>query len=152
MWYATNISSGSTRVSVTLSGNSSGGLSLGQFRGISTANALKATGSSAMTANSTVFGASQIAVGVDEVAVSFARLTYSTIGLITNRGGMTTWISTASLPRTHGMYVINGASPSTASGEFQTSSRGRGVGVIAAFSDTAVVGGGDAYGYLMGVW
>src|SRR3990167_1827510 len=53
LWYALNCSSASTRVSITLSGNSSGSLGLGQFRGVSTANALLETGSSAITANST---------------------------------------------------------------------------------------------------
>lgn len=151
LWYCTNLSSLSTRVSVTLSGASSGGLALAQFRGLSTANALSAVGSSAQVANSTLFGASQITVPPNGVAVSFGRLQYSTLGTITNNGGMTTWISTSGLVRSHGMYLIDGGAGSTAQGQFQTSSRGLGAGVIAAFSDTAVAGGGVFQFCLMGV-
>jgi hypothetical protein len=151
LWYATNLSSNSTRVSVTLSGASSGGLALGQFDGVSTANALAAVGSSAQIANSTTFGASQITVPADGVAVSFGRLQYSTLGTITNNGGMTTWISTASMVRSHGMYLLPGGAASTAQGQFTCSSRGLGAAVIAAFSDTVVAGGGAFQFCLMGV-
>jgi hypothetical protein len=137
LWYATNISSASTRVSVTLSGNSSGSLGIGQFDGISTGGALDLTGSSAITANSTSHGASQITPSTTNmVVVSFARLTASTLGTITNLGGMTTWISTASAVRTHGMYIIQ-TTASTATGSFTTSSNAQHAAVIAAFSDTA---------------
>lgn len=152
LWYATNLSSLSTRISATLSGNSSGTLGLGQFRGISTANALSVTGSSAQNGNSTVWGASEITPLTDnQLVVSFGYLTFSTLGTITNLSGMTTWISTASIPRSHGMYEIQTVA-STQSASWKTSSRGSGACVSAAFSDTAVLGGGRLRGLrLLGV-
>lgn len=141
LWYATNTSSNSTRISITLSGNSSGTIGLGQWRGISTANALSVTGSSAQNGNSTLFGASVITPPTaNQLVVSFGMLTFSSLGTITNLSGMTTWISTSSIPRSHGMYEIQGAA-STQGADWKTSSRGLGANVIAAFSDTAVMGG-----------
>jgi hypothetical protein len=145
LWYCTNISSASTRVSVTLSGNSSGSLALGQWTGISTNNALLQTGSSAITANSTNHGASEITPSTtNSLVVSFCRLNASTLGAITNLGGMTSWTSTSAtgVVRTHGMYIIQGAA-STATGSFQTSSLALHAAVIAAFSDTAAPVGGQ---------
>lgn len=154
LWYATNISSASTRISVTLSGASSGSLGCAQFGGISTGTALDVTGSSAITANSSEHGASEITpTAANMVAVSFARLTASTLGTITNLGGMTTWLSTAAAVRTHGMYLIQGAA-STVTGSFRTSSGAQHAAVIAAFSDTFVapVGGGSVFAFgLMGI-
>lgn len=143
IWYTTNLSSASTRISITLSGASSGSLGLAQFDGISTGNPLAGTASSGVTGNSTTFRGGDLTPERDNcVAVSFERLTFSTIGTITNLGGMTTWISTGvgggTIPRTHGMYLIQGAA-STVTGSFTTSSRGMGAGVIAAFSDTTPV-------------
>lgn len=143
MWYATNISSASTRISVTLSGNSTGTIGLLQARGISTGSPLSGTASSNVTANSTVWSAGEFTpTRANCIAVSYELLSFSTAGTITNQGGMTTWVSTTSTgaPRTHGMYIIQGAA-STVSGSFTTSSRGFGSGVIAAFSDTSVLGG-----------
>lgn len=143
LWYATNYSSASTRVSLDVSGGSSGGLALLQVRGISTANALCGTASSNVTANSTIFAGGEFTPTLaNTLIVSFERLSYSTAGTITNQGGMTTWVSTTSTGalRTHGMYLSMGAA-STVSGTFTTSSRGFGSGVIAAFADTVVLGG-----------
>lgn len=149
LWYATNLSSLSTRISATLSGNSSGTLGLGQFRGISTANALSVTGSSAQNGNSTVFGASDLTPPTaNQVVVSFGYLTYSTLGTITNLSGMTTWISTNTIPRSHGMYQIQVAASSQGS-DWKTSSRGFGATVSAAFSDTAVLGGARRRGRML---
>lgn len=154
LWYATNISSLSTRISVTLSGASSGSIGVGQFDGVSTQNALLQTGSSAITANSTSHGASEITPSQNNaLVVSFARLTASSIGTVTNLGGMTTWLSTAAAVRTHGMYIIQGAA-STCTGSFTTSSNAQHASVIAAFSDTnTVLGGRRRTGaMLLGVW
>ena len=135
LWYATNQSSASTRVFVGLSGASSGGLAIGQFTGISTANALGPTGSSAIGANSTSHGASQITSS--GIAISFSRLTASTIGTVTVLGGMSQWVTTAALLRTVGLY-LNNANESTVTGSYTTSSRAMHASVIAAFFDTAV--------------
>jgi hypothetical protein len=139
LWYTTNLSSASTRIFVTLSGASSGSLGVGQFDGISTANALLQTGSSAITSNSTLHGASEITPSQSSaVVVSFARMTASTIGTVNNLGGMTTWLSTAQAVRTHGMYIIQ-TTASTCTGSFRTSSNCQHAAVIAAFSDTVTV-------------
>lgn len=139
LWYCSNLSSLSTRISVTLSGTSSGSIGVGQFRGVSTGSPLLQTGSSAITANSTSHGASQITPSeANALVVSFARMTASTLGTITNLGGMTTWLSTAQAVRTHGMYIIQGAA-STATGSYTTSSNCQHASVIAAFSDTVTV-------------
>ena len=141
LWYALNWSSGSTRISVTLSANSSGSMGIGQFDGVSTANALLVTGSSAITSFSTSHGASEITPSeANALIVSFARLTASSVGTVTNLGGMTTWLSSGQAARVHGMYEIQGAA-STVTGSFMASSRCLHASVIAAFSDTAVVGG-----------
>jgi len=144
LWYASNISSASTRVSVTLSGASSGSLALGQWTGLSTKNALLETGSSAITANSTSHSAAQILPSTTNgLVVSFCRLNASTLGTITNLGGMTAWTSTSAtgVVRTHGLYIIQSAA-STATGSFTTSSNAQHSAVIAAFSDTAAPRGG----------
>ena len=152
LWYATNCSSASTRVSITLSGASSGSLGLGQFRGVSTANALLETGSSAITANSTSHGASQITPSeANTLVLSFARLTASSVGSVTNLGGMTTWLSSGQAVRCHGMYIIQGAA-STCTGSFTTSSNAMHASVIASFSDTRAVQPFTAPAPIMLMW
>lgn len=151
LWYCSNLSSASTRISVTLSGNSSGTIGLLQARGISTGSPLSGTSSSNVTANSTIFAAGEFTpTRPDCLVVSYELLSFSTAGTITNQGGMTTWVSTTSTgaPRTHGMYIIQSGAGSTVSGTFTTSSRGFGTGVIAAFSDTSVFGGSRRRGRL----
>lgn len=139
LWYATAVSSNSTRISITLSATSSGAIGVGQFDGISTANALTVTGSSAITANSTTHSVVEITpTTANQLVVSLHRLNASTVGTATNLGGMTTWLSTTAVERTHGMYIIQGAA-STCTGTFTASSRCMHVGVIAAFSDTTAV-------------
>jgi hypothetical protein len=137
LWYAMNISSLSTRISLTLTAASSGSVAVGQFRGVSTRLALDRTASSAIAANSTSHGAAEITPSAaNMVVVSYARMNASTIGTVTNLGGMTTWASTAAAVRQHGMYIIQGAA-STCTGSFTTSSQCLHASVIAAFSDTA---------------
>ncbi len=153
LWWASAISSASTRISVTLSGASSGSLGMGQFQQVSTANAVGVTGSSAITANSTSHGASQITPTLaNSLIVSYARMTASTVGTFTNLGGMTTWLSTVAANRSYGMYLIQGAA-STVTGSFTTSSNAQHASVIAAFGDTVTppVGGGASFAFcLMG--
>ena len=144
LWYASNISSASTRVSITLSAGSSGGIALGQWSGMSTNNALLNTGSSAITANSTSHSASEITPSsANALVVSFARLTASSIGNVSILGGMTSWCSTAQelSSRSVGLYIIQGAG-STATGSFTTSSNAQHAAVIAAFSDTQAASAG----------
>lgn len=140
LWYANGFSTASTRVSVTLSGNDSGALAYGEFVGISTGTPLGPTGSSAITANSTSHSVSEITPTSSNVVISFARLTASTIGTITNNANYNTWISTNTIARTFGAYWIQ-STASTATGPFTTSSNCQHAAVIAAFYDTVVVGG-----------
>lgn len=153
IWYATNCSSLSTRISVTLSGASSGSIAVGQFSGISTANALLNTVSSNGTANSTTHSAAEFTPSQSSaVVVSYARLTASSIGTVTAQGGMTIWASTAAAVRQVGMYIIQAAA-STVSGSFTTSSNCIHAAVMAAFSDTNVIVpslGGPSLGMTMG--
>lgn len=138
LWFTNNISTGVSRVQIGLSGASSGAIGLGHWTGFSTNRAfLGVTGSSALGSNSTSHSASEVAVSSNSLAVSFARLKASSIGTITNLGGMTSWISTNVAVRLHGMYIINGANPSTATGSFTTSSNTDHAAVIAVFSDTS---------------
>lgn len=139
LWYCMNGSSLSTRISVTLSTTSSGAIGFGQWNGVSTANALGVINSSAVQSNSTSHGAAEITPITDnQVVISAARLNASTIGTITNLGGMTTWLSTANFARMHCMYIIQ-TTASTCTGSFTTSSNCQHCACIAAFSDTFVV-------------
>lgn len=153
LWYATGWSSLSTRISITLSGNSSGSIGAGHFTGISTGMPLGPTGSSAITANSTSHGASEVLpIGGSALAVSYARLNASTIGTITNLGGMSNWVTTnaSGAVRSHGMY-LSMITPSTVTGSFTTSSNAMHAEVIAIFYDTVITGGGTWTLCLMGV-
>ena len=149
LWYAPNISSASTRVSVTLSGNSSGSMAVGQWNGVSTGTALDVTGSSAITANSTVHGASEITpVNANSLVVMFSRAHASTMSPTALDGGQSAWVTTGGAVRTIGGYIIQTVA-STATGQWRTNTAGTSGGVqhaevIAAFNDTAtpVVAGG----------
>jgi hypothetical protein len=143
IWYATNVSNTSTRVSVTLSANSSGGLASAQFSGFSTNRALGPTGSTASATLSTVYNVATITPGTSGVAVMFARLNVSTIGTLTVGGGQTAWISTNTCAHTFGQYIIQTAADST-NGAFTTSSRALHAGAIAYFYDTNTLPVGGA--------
>ena len=159
LWYTRNISSASTRVSVTLSGSASGSIAVGQFTHLSTANTLDVVGERTSTAaNSSLYGSSQVTpTSTDGLIVSFTRLTASTIGTITNLSTMTTWVSTQStgVVRTHGMYGYTVDAASTWTGSFKSSSKAVHASVIAVFNDTfvaAVGGGGFQWAFsMMGV-
>lgn len=149
LWYVANISSLSTRISVTLSGTSSGAMAVGQFTGVSTANALGVTGSSAVTANSSVHSASEITpTAANSLVVMFSRVTASTLAPTAFDDSFLPWTSTGFFGRTVGLYKIQGAA-STATGQWR-SGAGASTGlvmhsaVIAAFGDTVTppVGGG----------
>jgi len=157
LWYATNISSGSTRIDITLSGNSSGSIAFSQFRGVSTANALLNTAAHAITGNSTRHSAAPTDITPTEssaLVVAFHRTNASTMVPISVLGGMSVWASTQSTGavRTVGLYEIQTAA-STVSGTWLTAaatSTGTCMhaAVIAAFSDTAAPpppGGGGTY-------
>jgi hypothetical protein len=141
LWFTNGISTLSTRVSITLSGASSGSIAIGHWTGLSTNGAFRGvTGSSAINSGSTSHSASEVAVSSNGLAVSFCRMTASTIGTISTLGGMVPWISTNVAARTFGMYLINGANASTATGSFTTSSNCQHAAVIAVFSDTSAGG------------
>ena len=160
LWYVSAISSASTRVSVTLSGNSSGSLAVGQWSGVSTGNPVHMTGSTAITANSTVHRAAEITpTSNGTLIVAFHRANVSTISPTAVDNSFSQWVTTGGAVRTMGLYAIQGTA-STASGQWRTNAAGTSggcqhSGVIASFSDTAdavVAGGGyvDAFN-LMGV-
>lgn len=150
LWYASNISSASTRVSVTLSGTSSGSMAVGQWTGVSTGTPLLETGSSANAANSSVHSASQITPSsANALVVAFSRVTASTIVPTALDGGMSAWVSTLAAVRTVGSYIIQTV-PSTATGQWRTAAAtSTGLcmhaAVIAAFSDTATAPVGGFY-------
>lgn len=144
LWYATNISSASTRISVTNSGNSSGSLAVAQFTGISTANALLESTWFGSTALSTVFVCPEFTPSsANAVVIMFARSNVSTMSPVAFDGGQTAWTSTGNAVRQVGGYVIQGAA-STFTGQWRSgagTSTGRcQVGMVtAAFSDTQFV-------------
>lgn len=146
IWYCQGYSTASTRISMTLSGLSSGVIALMHATGISTGTPVDVTGSSGIAVVSTNHSANKITPSSNfALLVSFAHMAASTIGTINIVSpGMTTWLSTTSTgaPRTFGMYVINGNNKSTASGAFRTSSGTNHASVIVAFNDTNAIGGG----------
>lgn len=159
LWYVTNISSASTRISVTLSGNSSGSMAVGQWTGVSTANALDLTNTNIDAANSTVHTCGEITpTTAGAVVVSFSRTNVSTISPTGLDGSILAWCSTGQAVRTVGNYIIQGAA-STATGQWRTNAAGTSggclhSGVIAAFGDTgtAPIFGGSCESFaLMGV-
>lgn len=148
LWYCNGISTSSTRISVTLSGASSGSLALLHATGLSTNSPLGLTGSSAITANSTSHGASSVTpTSSNGLLVTFFRLTASTLGTITGNASMTdVWVTTnaAGAPRTYGQFWLQ--SDATGSeGAFTTSSNAMHAGVIAWFADTVVSAGGAVF-------
>ena len=139
LWYVSGISSLSTRISITLSGASSGSIGVAHFTGISTANALLQTNSSAITANSTSHGAASVTPSQSSaVLVGFGRVTASSIGTITGDAAFTTWISTNTAVRTFGQYEIQAAATAR-TWSWTTSSNCQHATVLAAFSDTNTV-------------
>lgn len=133
LWYASSVSGSCTRVSVTLSGASSGGLSVGQFRNIT---GLDVTASSNITANSTIHSAAELTPSAaNALVVSYGRMTASTIGTITPAANYTAWATTnaAGTPRTVGLYWIQAAA-STATGAWNTSSNCQHSAALAAFT------------------
>lgn len=148
IWYATNISSASTGISVLWSAASSGNLGIGQFDGVSTANALDVTGSSAITANSTSHSAQTVTPSTANcLVVTCARVTASTISPIRSGANYTAFISTGVQPRTHCMYWIQGT-PTATDGPWTNGGATTSTGTtmhaeaIAVFFDTAAGGGG----------
>jgi hypothetical protein len=139
LWYAVNVAATSTRVSVTLSGSDSGSIASACFTGFSTGNPLAATNSSAITANSTLHGAAKVTPLTTGVAIAFSRLTASSLGTVTTGASYTPWISTNTCVRTFGQYWIQ-TTPSTTSGNYNTSSNAQHASVIAYFNDTTPVG------------
>ena len=141
LWYATNISSASTRISVTLSGNSSGSMGVGQWNGISTGTPLLSTAYGAITANSTVHSFTESTPSSDgALVVGFYRCHASTMSPTVCDGGFSQWITTGAAVRTMGLYTIQGAK-STVTAPWRTNAGSSGgvqhSGVFVAFSDTA---------------
>lgn len=148
IWYANGITAGTTRISVTLSGNSSGSMGILHVTGMSTNTPLDLTGSSASAAVSSNHGASEITpTTANSLVVSYGYMSQTTGGAIVSLGGMSPWVSTNSLgaPKTHAMFLIQGAA-STVSGSWRTSSLVNHAAVVAAFNDTNAIGGGGGGG------
>lgn len=144
LWYATNISSASTRVEITLSGGSSGNVAILQADGVSTANALGITGSSANEDLSTIHTVVNITASADNsLLVALYGNHDDTNAPLVADGGASSWVA-ISPQRTVGLYLIQGAA-STFSGTWRTdaaTSTGgvRHASVIAEFLDTGVGG------------
>lgn len=147
LWFGLNAAATSTRVSITLSGASSGAAGVCQFTGLSTANALDVVGSSASgaTSNSNTHAGSLITPRSLGVVVSFARMLQSTLGSFTTSANYTAWVTTAAAVRTFGQYWIQGALTAT-DGLFTTSSKVGHAVVLANFADTVAVGKGKTWG------
>lgn len=136
IWYALNASSNSTRISITFSGTSSGSVAVSQWPGVSTANALIGSGSTAIVANSTTHDAVEVLpVQSSAAVITYARMNASTIGTVTAGASMTAWTSTNAAVRQFGQYWIQGAA-STTRGRFTTSSNCQHSAVIIVLSDT----------------
>ncbi len=158
LWYATGISSLSTRVSITLSGNSSGSIGLGQFSGVSTNNALLASTYGAITANSTVHSLPQMTPSSNNaLAVAYYRTHDDTMSPTAWDGSFIQWVSTGGAIRSLGGYIIQVAA-ATVTAQWRTNAAGTsgGVqhsGVMAIFSDTQAApppfaGGVDCFSML----
>lgn len=150
LWYCNQISSASTRISVTLSANASGSMGVAHFTGLSTGSPHDSTAStgSFATGLSTVHTAGQVTPGASNaLVIMFSRSVNSTISPAAFDGGMTAWISTGTAVRTHGSYIIQGASASTCTGQWRTNAATSTGGtlhaaVIATFLDTRASAGG----------
>lgn len=149
LWYCNGISSASTRISVTLSGNASGSMGIAHFTGLSTGDPHDSTASTGnfATGLSTVHTAGQVTPGSSNaLVVMFSRSINSTISPAAFDGGMTAWISTNNAVRTHGSFIFLPVA-STVSGQWRTNAAGTSGGTIhaaamATFLDSRVVGGG----------
>lgn len=140
IWWANNLSTTGNRVELSLSGASSGSIALVNFLGISTANGVVTSGSSAINVVSSVHGASQVNVPDNGMAVAYARLTASTIGTLSTLDGSFAFESTAAggSPRQFAVTKTF-TTGSTYSGGFLTSSRCNHAMALAVFSDTVTV-------------
>ena len=105
IWYSLSISSLSTRISVTLSATSSGGIGAAQFTGLSSANALKETASSASITTSSRHSAANITPSTTGLLFVFARLN-ATQGAGSPTSNYIEWVDTNVIDRCYGMYQI----------------------------------------------
>ena len=152
LWYATGISSASTRISITNSATSSGSLAVGHWTNVSTANAVLQTGSSETSVASTVHAVGQLTPSENNaLVVMFSQVAPSTtIAPVAFDGGMSVWATTNAARAAVGSYIIQ-VGASTVTGQWRTNA-GVSTGavqsaqVLAAFSDTgtAPAGGGVA--------
>ena len=139
LWYARKASL-STRISVSLSANSSGTLGLGVVQRLGFPHA---TTSSAATAVSSVHSAASLTPTVaPTIFFTAARLLQSTVGGSSTPATWSVFMSTAVNIRTVGYYKIQTAS-SAETGTWNTSSRAGHVVAMAAFAEySSLVGGG----------
>jgi hypothetical protein len=144
LWYATNVSSASTRIFLTISGASSGIVAILQADGVSTANALGVTGSSANEDLSTVHDVFDITpTAANSLVVSVYSNHDDTVAPVVSDGGQSSWVAITP-QRMVAQYLVQGAA-STYSGTWRTdaaTSTGgvRHAAVIAAFNDTFTAG------------
>lgn len=138
LWYASNINETSTRISIALSGNSTGNIWLGQWEGMSTGTPLDQT-AALNGAASTVHVVTQITPSAaDALVVAFYACSGSTIVPVAFDGGFSTNVSSQFCAAG---YIIQ-TSPSTATGQWRTASAGTSTGqvtvsgLIASFFDT----------------
>jgi len=142
LWYATNISSASTRVTVTFSTTSTGGLVVGQFQGVSTGSALITTASSmAATDLSTVHDVPGVTPSQSgQLCFMLGRTLASTIGTVAVSSGYAVLEQHSTFSRSVVAYKFSTVNDAT-DARWTISSRSRAVTALALFSDTAGAAG-----------
>jgi len=153
LWYCQGYSTASTRISVTLSATSSGGLGYANFVGFSTLTPLGGTASSGNSTNSSVHSMTELtSTSNGALVISFSRVDVSTITPIRQTSSYATWLTTNAVGavREFGQYQVQPtASTATSLWTHGGAATSSGVclfsGVHAIFYDTVVVGGGGGF-------
>ena len=138
LWYAANISSGSTRIEIGVSALSSGTMAVGHWTGVKTASPLLVTGSSQAAASSGAKTASVITPTEDNALV----VMYAGIGaavVVSTGSGLSIWNSTAATNRAFGEYVIQTTATAT-DGPYSVDASAAHAEAIAAFGQQAAGG------------
>ena len=151
IWYALNISSGSTRISLTMSGLSTGRMGCLHASGVSTANALLQEGFNAEGTISSVHIAASPEITLAEanvLVVTASRQGPSTHLPVVADGGLTRWLTAVNGAN---FYLIAGAA-STFTGQWRTdaaTSTGKvfSMNTYAVFSDTNSTAGAAGAGF-----
>jgi hypothetical protein len=158
LWYCSNIDSASTRISVTLSGNSSGNMWVSQFEGMSTGTPVDQFETLNGTP-STEHAMTQITPTADNclVVAFYANSGSTVVPVVFDDAAFSSNISTQFCVAGYSIQTV----ASTATGQWRTNAAGTtGAvswnGIIASFFDTNAGGAGPVFGWhghmpLMGV-